>query len=135
MKMIQFIIFMVAFVVGGLLGSITSAHAEIVSLGKTGGDLFVYDSDTVTTVDNTVSVWVLTNSKKYNVAHQKHYALFGVHMLLQCTDNTYAVYELATFDKNGAVIGDRKIADVHFSEAEMNTIPRMLLRRVCQPTG
>ena len=129
----HFLIFVLAFVVGGLFGSI--ARAEIVPLGKVGGDVFVYDSDTITNNDNITQVRILTASQKYNFSHTKKYGLFGIHIQLDCVAHTYAIDELVVLDRNGVALATNHIKDVHFSAPVANTIPKTLLRRVCGVTG
>lgn len=128
-----FLVAVIAFALCGFFGSV--ARAEIVPLGKIGGDVFVYDSATVVNNENITGVWVITSSKAYNFSKSKKFGIFGVHVLLDCVGHTYAIDWLQIWQKDGALIWSNQIKDVHFSEAHSGSIPKVLLNRACGITG
>lgn len=128
------ILFLLAFAFGFIF-SIQNVRAEIQSLGKVGGGVWVYDDQTVTTNDNITGVWVLTNSKEYNVQHDKQYSVFGVHVLLDCSGRQYAIDRVMIFGKSSKVLHSSNSDKPVFSTPKEDTIPSTLLRWACGITG
>jgi hypothetical protein len=115
--------------------SCSVVQAAILPLGKVGGNMFAYDSDTVADNDNIRSVWVLTSHAKYNIMNSKSFGLLGIHMRLDCASHAYAIDDIVELNKRGEMIGRTKVTDIKFRKAAANTIPQALLARVCKTIG
>ena len=125
---------MIAFVIGFVL-TIQTAHATIQSLGKIGGNMWEYDDESVTDNNNITGVWVFSDNQIYNIKHDKKYALFGVHILLDCVGKQYAINRIYIMGSNYHALHKAIITNPKFVDPEDDTIPERLLKWECGITG
>lgn len=110
-----------------------SAHAEVGTIGKFGGDVYGYDTVNIERVDNTVGVWILTRSKKYNYMNHNDYSFFAGKFIIDCSGRGVAFVAGTTFNKKGEAPErkEQKEEEYKFYSIKAKSVVHPLFIKLC----